>query len=48
MHSFAGIIESSNFARKSMPIMGVAVAVGGGGGGTRLALGCCNYDAATV
>jgi hypothetical protein len=31
MHSFAGIIESSNFARKSMPIMGVAVAVGGGG-----------------
>ncbi len=26
MHSFAGIIESSNFARKSMPIMEVATA----------------------
>ena len=26
MHSFAGIIESLNFARKSMPIMGVATA----------------------
>ncbi len=26
MHSFAGIFESSNFARKSMPIMLVATA----------------------